>query len=122
MNPDSYATAELSIRKVCAVSGCVRHPFDAALTQCARCADRLCATCWVEARRRILCVDCALAMAGVRSSGMSSRSAAIYRRKLNQASGADPLEWDEIDLREWKERAAKITSIDLTTSEVDAKS
>lgn len=100
------------------MSGCVRHPFEPALTQCARCADRLCATCWVEARRRILCVDCALAMAGIRTSGMSSRSAATHRRKLNEASGTEPLEWDEIDLREWKERANKITSIDLTEQRV----
>jgi hypothetical protein len=87
------------------VSGCVRHPFESALTQCARCADRLCATCWVEAKRTILCVDCALAVAGVRTSGRSARSAATFRRKLNESTFDEPLEWDEIDLREWKERA-----------------
>lgn len=89
------------------MSGCVRHPFDRALTQCARCADRLCATCWVEARRRILCLDCALAAAGVRSSGRSGRSAAVSRRKLNESYWDEPLVWDEIDLREWKERVVK---------------
>jgi hypothetical protein len=101
------------------VSGCVRHPFESALTQCARCADRLCATCWVEARRKILCVDCALALAGVRSSGRSGKSAASYRRRLNESTEAGPLEWDEIDLREWKERAAKVATIDLTRSEAE---
>ena len=95
------------------MSACVHHPFEAALTQCARCDDRLCATCWVEARRRILCVDCALAEGGVRTSGRSGRSAAQYRRKLNRSSETTPLVWDEIDLREWKERATS-SLIDLT--------
>ncbi len=95
------------------MSCCVHHPFEPALTQCARCDDRLCATCWVEARRRILCVDCALAEGGVRSTGRSGRSAAQYRRKLNRSAGAR-LEWDEIDLREWKERAANSLVLDLT--------
>ncbi len=49
---------------------------------------------------------------------MSSRSAAVYRRKLNAASGFERLEWDEIDLRDWKERAANINSIDLTEQRV----
>ena len=103
-----------------AVSGCVRHPFDSALTQCARCADRLCATCWVEAKRQILCVDCALAVAGVRSSGRSGRSAAKDRRRINESAFDGPLEWDEIDLREWKERVAASSAsvLDLTSTRV----
>jgi hypothetical protein len=96
----------------------VHHPFEAALTECARCADRLCATCWVEARRRILCVDCALAEAGVRTTGRSGKGAAQHRRKLNESLGHDPLQWDEIDLREWKERAIKGAKIDLADSGV----
>jgi hypothetical protein len=102
----------------------VHHPFEAALTQCARCDDRLCATCWVEARRRILCVDCALAEAGVRTSGRSGKAAAQHRRKLNRAEDGTRLEWDEIDLREWKERVVTTGSIvDLTESaEVDTRS
>lgn len=100
------------------MSGCVHHPFESALTQCARCSDRLCATCWVEARRKVLCVDCALAMAGVRTSGRSGRGAATYRRKLNRTAFDQPLEWDEIDLREWKERSVRSAEVDLT-AEVD---
>jgi hypothetical protein len=103
------------------VSGCVRHPFDPALTQCARCADRLCATCWVEARRTILCVDCALAMAGVRSTGRSGRTAAAHRRKLNKVFADQPLEWDEIDLREWRERTITAGVIDLTPVEITGR-
>lgn len=91
------------------MAGCVRHPFESALTQCARCADRLCATCWVEAKRTILCVDCALAVAGVRSSGRSARSAATQRRKVNESTFDEPLEWDEIDLREWKDRVVGVS-------------
>ena len=94
------------------MSGCVRHPFEQALTQCARCADRLCASCWVEAKRKILCVDCALAMAGVKTSGRSGRSAASYRRKLNSITWDEPLVWDEIDLREWKERRVGSPDVD----------
>ena len=95
------------------MSGCVRHPFESALTQCARCADRLCASCWVEAKRKILCVDCALAMAGVKTSGRSGRSAASYRRKLNAITWDEPLVWDEIDLREWKERRVGSPDVDV---------
>lgn len=84
-------------------SSCVHHPFEPALIQCSRCADRLCATCWVEARVGVLCFDCALSAAGVRSSGRSGRAAAAYRRRVNLTE-ADPLEWDEIDLREWRHR------------------
>ena len=101
----------------------MHHPFEAALTQCARCDDRLCATCWVEARRRILCVDCALAEGGVRTSGRSARSAAQHRRKLNRLDDTTRLEWDEIDLREWKERLATAPLLDLTEgSEVNTNS
>ncbi len=95
------------------MSGCVRHPFEAALTQCARCDDRLCATCWVEAKRKILCVDCALAMAGVRSGGRSGRTAATQRRKVNRTVWSEPLQWDEIDLREWKDRGVDPSGVDL---------
>lgn len=84
---------------------CARHPFARAVAACSRCDDAVCAECHVQARRRIFCLDCALAAAGVRTSGRSGRSAVQYRRRLN---GIAPVAVPpaEIDLRDDRSRPA----------------
>lgn len=52
----------------------------------------------MDARGRTWCIDCALAAAGVRTSGRSGRTAASHRRRLNSLT-ATALPIREVDLR-----------------------
>ena len=65
------------------MASCVQHIFESSIARCDRCGDGLCDGCAVPVRASVLCRACALARAGVRSSGASSRSAAARRRRSN---------------------------------------
>jgi uncharacterized protein (DUF1800 family) len=69
------------------VASCVQHIFETAIAQCDRCGDGLCDGCVVPVRASVLCRACALARAGVRSSGSSSRAAAARRKRVNEPAG-----------------------------------
>ena len=81
------------------MASCVRHPFEQAVDSCGRCSDSLCRDCRVEARRTTYCLDCALAAAGVKSSGRSAKTAATYRKRRN-ATVVVETTGEEIDLRD----------------------
>lgn len=66
-------------------SSCTRHPFARVIARCVRCDDAVCRECHVEAKGRHLCLDCALALAGVRTSGRSAKAAAERRRQENRS-------------------------------------
>ena len=48
-------------------SGCQAHPTQPAMATCASCARACCTSCAVEVPGRVLCVDCAMTISGVRA-------------------------------------------------------